>query len=81
MAVLTDVLATKLRGDPDNEYRLEWTEEERLDSSFLVVSALHMEALRRWGMLDVMRVPPDPWARLLLSSVGSPARGTATSVA
>jgi hypothetical protein len=36
MAVLTDVLATKLRGDPDNEYRLEWTEDERLDSAFLV---------------------------------------------
>src|ERR1700751_5969784 len=34
-AVLTDVLATKLRGDPDNGYRLEWSEGERLDSSFL----------------------------------------------
>ena len=61
-AVLTDVLATKLRGDPHNEYRLEWTEEERLDSAFLVVSALHMEALRRSGILDVMSVPPNPWA-------------------
>jgi hypothetical protein len=29
---------------------------------FVVVSALHMEALRRSGILDVMRVPPDPWA-------------------
>ena len=41
-AVLTDALATKLHGDPRSEYRLEWTEEERLDSAFLVVSALHM---------------------------------------
>ena len=62
MAVLTDVLATKLRGDPDNEYRLEWTEEEQVKSLFVVVSALHMEALRRRGVLDVRKVPPDPWA-------------------
>jgi hypothetical protein len=61
-AVLTDALATKLHGDPRSEYRLEWTEEERLDSAFLVVSALHMEALRRRGVLDVRKVPPDPWA-------------------
>ena len=61
-AVLTDALATKLHGDPCSEYRLEWTEEERLDSAFLVVSALHMEALRRRGVLDVRKVPPDPWA-------------------
>jgi len=27
-----------------------------------VVSALHMEALRRRGVLDVRKVPPDPWA-------------------
>ena len=60
--VLSAALATKLRGDPDSEYRLEWTEEERLHSSFLVVSALHMEQLRRSGMLDVMSVPHDPWA-------------------
>ena len=59
-AVLTDALATKLHGDPRSEYRLEWTEEERLDSAFLVVSALHMEALRRRGVLDVRKVPPDP---------------------
>jgi hypothetical protein len=26
-----------------------------------VVSALHMEALRRRGVLDVRKVPPDPW--------------------
>ena len=38
-AVLTDALATKLHGDPHSEYRLEWTEEERLDSAFLVVSS------------------------------------------
>jgi hypothetical protein len=61
-AVLTDALVTKLHGDPRSEHRLEWTEEERLDSAFLVVSALHIEALRRSGMLDVMSVPPDPWA-------------------
>jgi hypothetical protein len=61
-AVLTDALATKLHGDPRSEYRLEWTEEERLDSAFLVVSALHMEALRRRGVLGVRKVPPDPWA-------------------
>jgi hypothetical protein len=61
-AVLTDALATKLHGDPDSEYRLEWTEEERLDSAFLVVSAFHMEALRRRGSLDVRKLSPDPWA-------------------
>jgi hypothetical protein len=61
-AVLTDALATKLHGDPGSEYRLEWTEEERLDSAFLVVSALHLEALRRSGMIEVMSVPADPWA-------------------
>ena len=38
-AVLTDALATKLHGDPRSEYCLEWTEEERLDSAFLVVSS------------------------------------------
>ena len=62
MAVLTDALATKLHGDPDNEYRLEWTQDEQLESEFLVVSALHMEALRRSGMLEVRSVPPEPWA-------------------
>ena len=61
-AVLTDILAMKLRGDPDNGYRLEWIEEERLDSSFLVVSALEMEQLRRAGVLELRSVPPDPWA-------------------
>ena len=61
-AVLTDALATKLHGDPRSEYRLEWTEEERLDSAFPVVSPLHMEALRRSGMLDVMSVPWAPGA-------------------
>jgi len=55
-------LATKLRGDPDNEYQLEWTEEAQVKSLFLVVSALHMEALRRSGMLDIISVPPDPWS-------------------
>jgi hypothetical protein len=60
--VLTDALATKLHGDPRNDYRLEWTEEERLDSAFLVVSALHLEALRRSGMIEVRSVPADPWA-------------------
>jgi len=29
-AVLTDTLATKLRGDPDSVYRLQWTEEEQV---------------------------------------------------
>ena len=62
MAVLTDVLATKLRGDPDNEYRLEWTEDERLDSSFLLASALQMEQFRRAGVLELKSVPFDPWA-------------------
>ena len=61
-AVLIDALATKLHGHPRSEYRLEWTEEERLDSAFLVVSALHMEALRRSGMIEVRSVPPNPWA-------------------
>jgi hypothetical protein len=37
-AVLTDALATKLHGDARCEYCLEWTEEERVDSAFLVVS-------------------------------------------
>ena len=60
-AVLTDALATKLHGDPRSEYRLEWTEEEQVKSLFVVVSALHMEALRRRGVLDVRKVPPDPW--------------------
>ena len=59
---LTVALATKLRGNPDNEYRLEWTEEAQVKSLFLVVSALHMEALRRSGMLDVMSVPWAPGA-------------------
>jgi len=63
LACLTDALAAKLHGDLHSEYRLEWTEEERLDSAFLVVSALHMEALRRRGVLDVRKVPPDPWGR------------------
>jgi len=35
---LTVALATKLRGNPDNEYRLEWTEEAQVKSLFLVVS-------------------------------------------
>ena len=60
--ILTVALATKLRGDPDSKYRVEWTEEEQVKSLFVVVSALHLAALRRSGMLDVMRVPPDPWA-------------------
>ena len=38
-AVLTDALVTKLHGDPRSEHRLEWTEEERLDSAFLAGSA------------------------------------------
>ncbi len=61
-AVLTDALATKLRGDPRSEYRPEWSEEERLDSAFLVVSALHLEALRRSGRIEVRSVPADPWS-------------------
>ena len=61
-AVLTDALATKLHGDPRSEYRLEWTEKERLDSAFLVVSALHLEALRRSGIIEINAVPADPWA-------------------
>ena len=62
MAVLTDALATKLLGDTDSEFRLDWTEEQRLDSTFLLVSALHLEALRRSGMFEVRSIPPDPWA-------------------
>jgi len=60
--ILTVALATKLRGDPDSEYRVEWSEEEQVKSLFLVVSALHLEALRRSGMLEVRSVPADPWA-------------------
>ena len=36
--ILPVALATKLRGDPDNEYRVEWTEEEQVKSLFVVVS-------------------------------------------
>jgi hypothetical protein len=58
---LTAPLATKMHGDADSEYRIEWTEVERLDSSFLVVRALHLEH-PAVGMLEVRSVPPDPWA-------------------
>ena len=33
--ILTAALATKLRGDPDSDYRVEWTEEEQFKSLFL----------------------------------------------
>jgi len=62
---LTVALATKLRGNPDNEYRLEWTEEERVESWFLVVSAVHMEALRRSGMLRLGAFRPTLGLRVL----------------
>ena len=48
MEVSFDVALCKFNhGDPRSEYRLEWTEEERLDSAFLVLTALHLEALHR----------------------------------
>ncbi len=60
-AVLTDALVTKLHGDPRSEYCLEWSEEERLDSASLVVSAQHMEALRRRGCWTLGRFHLTPW--------------------
>ena len=62
VAVLTGALATKLRGDPDKDYALEWTEGEELESEIMLASILHLEQLRRAGTLEVMSVPVDPWA-------------------
>ena len=79
MAVLSDVLATKLRGDPDNQYRLEWTEEERLDSAFLVVSALHMRLCAGGACWTLGRFHLTLGVPMRFSSAGSP--GAASSVA
>jgi len=61
VAVLTGGLTTKLYGDLDNGYALEWTEEKEIDSEILLASTLHLEQLRRSGVLEVKSLPPDPW--------------------
>ena len=62
-AVLTGALATKLYGDPDRDYAFEWTDEEELDSEMVLASALELEQFRRAGIVEVMSLPIDPWAR------------------
>jgi hypothetical protein len=62
VAVLTGALATKLYGDPDKDYAIEWTDGEELDSEMVLASALQLERLQRAGVLEIMRVPADPWA-------------------
>jgi hypothetical protein len=62
-AVLTGALATKLYGDPDKEYAFEWTNRQELDAELVLASALQLECLRRAGMVEVVSLPTDPWAR------------------
>ena len=71
-AVLTDALATKLHGDPRSEYSLEWTEEERLDSAFLVVSALHMRLCAGGACWTLGRFHLTLEVPMRFSSAGSP---------
>lgn len=63
VAALTGALATKLYGDPDKDYAFEWTDGEELDSELVLASAFELERLRRAGMVEVVNLPTDPWAR------------------
>ena len=56
VAVLTGALATKLYGDPDKDYAIEWTDGEELDSEMVLASALQLERLQRG---DLRQEPRD----------------------
>jgi hypothetical protein len=62
VAVLTGALATKLYGDPDNDYAFEWTEGEEIEAEIVLACALRLEQLRRASAVEVSNVPVNPWA-------------------